>query len=69
MEMVRKIILKRVDGAYCDVWFKPVKSIRAAARFNDMDEYNSFLTGHYRPNNPELYKPQYIKVTYEEVDE
>lgn len=68
METVERFILKRIDGAYCNLKFETVKNMRSAARFNSMEEYNQFMTGYYRPDKPELYFPQPIKVTYEEVE-
>lgn len=66
MENVTKVIVKRSDGAFVDLHYQPVTSIRKAARFNTIEDYNTFLTGHYAPKNPEDYKPQLISITYEE---
>lgn len=69
METVTKVIVKRTDGEFVNLHYRPVESMRAAARFNNLEEYNTFLTGHFAPKNPEDYKPQLIKITYEECME
>lgn len=69
MEVKRRIIMKRVDGVPVNLHYEPVKSISAAARFHDIDEYNNFINGYYRPANAEMYKPQAIQITYEELEE
>lgn len=69
MENVTKVIVKRSDGVYVDLHYRPVASLRTAARFNTMEDYNTFLTGHFAPKNPEDYKPQLISITYEELSD
>jgi hypothetical protein len=69
MENVTKVIVKRIDGVYVDLHYQPVKSLRTAARFNTIEEYNTFLTGHFAPKNPDDYKPQLISITYQELIE
>lgn len=68
MEIVTKVIVMRLDGAYVDLHYQPVKSIRSAARFNNLEEYTAFITGHFAPKNPENYRPQLMKITYEEME-
>lgn len=69
METITKVIVKRIDGAFVDLHYQPVTSIRKAARFNSIEDYNTFLTGHYAPKNPNDFKPQVIQITYQEVEE
>lgn len=69
METVRRIIIKRTDGAYCNLKFEPVKSMRAAARFHDVEDYEGFMAGYYKPPNPDDYTPQEIEITYREVEQ
>lgn len=69
METKRRIIIKRIDGVPVNLKFEPVKSLSAAARFNDIDEYNDFINGYYRPSNADMYKPHKIRITYEEEED
>lgn len=67
-ETKTRIIMKRVDGVPVNLHYEPVRSLSAAARFNDIDEYNAFINGYYKPSDDSMYKPQTIRITYEEVD-
>lgn len=69
METALRIIVKRNDNVFVNLRYEPVDSIRKAARFTCMEDYNTFLTGHYAPKNPEIYSPQLLKITYEEVND
>jgi len=69
MEVKRRIIIKRTDGVPVNLHYEPVKTISAAGRFNDIEAYNTFIHGYYGPTNTELYKPQKIKITYEEEED
>jgi len=66
MEIVKKFVIRRADGAYVDIKFERVKTIRQAARFSTIEEYDKFMNGYYRPADPDKYYPQAITVTYEE---
>ena len=68
METALRIIVKRNDNVFVNLRYEPVDSIRKAARFNSMEDYNTFLTGHYAPKNPEIYSPQFLRITYEECE-
>ena len=68
METALRIIVKRNDNVFVNLRYEPVDSIRKAARFTCMEDYNTFLTGHYAPKNPEIYQPQFIRICYEECD-
>ena len=68
METALRIIVKRNDGVYVNLHYEPVKTLRTAARFTCMEDYNTFLTGHYAPKNPEIYSPQFLRITYEECE-
>ena len=65
METKQRIIITRVDGVPVNLRFEPVKSLSQAARFHDIDEYESFMNGYYKPDKPELYKPGKLRITYE----
>lgn len=66
MEIVKRFVIRRADGAYVDIKFDTVKTMRQAARFGTIEEYNTFMNGYYRPADPDKYYPQPITVTYEE---
>lgn len=63
-----RVILKRIDGVPVNIRYEPVKSLSQAVRFHNLDEVTAFLTGYYKPTDASLYKPQYIKITYEECN-
>jgi hypothetical protein len=65
METKRRIIIQRIDGEFVNLHFQPVKTISAAARFNNIDEYDQFMNGFYGPHDPSLYRPATLKITYE----
>jgi hypothetical protein len=69
MESKVRVVIRRTDGVYVNLKFEPVKNLSGAARFYDIDEYEHFMQGHYKPPDASLYKPQRIKITYEEVNE
>lgn len=68
METKTRIIMKRIDGVPVNLRYEPVKSLAAAARFHDVEEYDAFISGYYGPPDMALYKPQPIRITYEEVE-
>ncbi|MBB6731917.1 hypothetical protein [Cohnella zeiphila] len=67
MENKRRIILQRVDGAFVNLKLEPVNNPSAAARFNDISAYESFIYGFYGPSDPSMYKPVYLSITYEVI--
>lgn len=69
METKRRVILKRRDGMFMNLFFEPVRTVSQAARFNDLESFHSFLHGVYAPSDPSLYYPQMIEITYREVDD
>ncbi|MFD0673958.1 hypothetical protein [Cohnella sp. GCM10027633] len=69
MEIKRRIIIKHIDGTPVNLRYEPVRSLSTAARFNDIEEYNAFITGYYKPLDATQYKPQPIKITYEVIDD
>lgn len=69
METYTSYIVKRSDGAMVNVHFEPVKTIRSALRFYNEEDFQTFINGYYKPENPEDYYLQAIKTTYEEVTE
>jgi hypothetical protein len=66
MEVIRRHILKRIDGARVDAWYQPVRDIRKAFRLTP-DEFEGLMTGHHRPPDRTQYYLQEIEVTYREV--
>lgn len=68
MEIVRRHILKRIDGVPVNIHFEPVKSISKALRV-DEDLFHTLMTGHYKPDNPKDFYMQEIEITYREVTE
>lgn len=69
METHISYVVKHIDGYMVNVRFQSVESIRFALRFNHVEDFNNFMIGHYKPDNPEKYYLQPIKTTYEEVTE
>lgn len=69
MEIKRRYIIMRIDGVPVNLKYEPVKSLSSAARFGDLDEYNAFITGFYKPIDASQYKPQEIEIIYREVTE
>lgn len=61
--------MKRRDGVPVNIKYEPAKSLSQAARFRDMDEYTAFITGYYKPPDASLYMPQWIEISYMEVEE
>jgi hypothetical protein len=68
MEVYNHIIIKRSDGVPVNLHYEPVQKLRRAARFNAIEDYERFITGYYKPPDAALYKPQLIRITYEELD-
>lgn len=68
-EVKKRFVLRRIDGVYVNLRYEPVKSLSKAARFMDVEEYERFITGYYKPSDPSLYKLQAIRITYQEDDE
>lgn len=68
MEVKRRIIIKRIDGVPVNARYEPVKSLSQAARFNDIDEYNAFITGFYKPTDATQFFPQEIEISYREIE-
>lgn len=66
MEAKRRFVIKRVDGKYMNFKFEPV-SMPSAARFSSIEDYHAFMCSYYAPDNPSLYVPQEIEITYQEV--
>lgn len=69
MEIKHRIIMKHIDGHPVTIRYEPAKSLSSAVRFMDIEEYNNFITGYYKPPDASVYKPQRIRITYEEVIE
>jgi len=69
MEVKRRIIMKRIDGVPVNLHYSPVESLSAAARFKNIEEYNNFINGYYKPSDASQYKPQKIRITYEEEED
>lgn len=63
------IVKRHSDGAMVTLRLEPAKDIRAALRFNHVEDYQTFINGHYGPADPTDYYLQPIKITYEEVRE
>jgi hypothetical protein len=68
MEVVRRHILKRVDGVPVNVRFEPVHSISRALRV-DKELFDTLMNGHFKPDRPEDYYMQEIEISYKEVTE
>lgn len=67
MEVVRRHILKRVDGVPVNVRFEPVHSISRALRV-DKELFYTLMNGHFKPDRPEDYYMQEIEISYREVE-
>lgn len=63
------IVKRRSDGAMVTLRLEIAKNIKSAVRFNHVEDYETFINGHYGPADPSDYYLQPIKVTYEEVSE
>jgi hypothetical protein len=68
METYTSFVVKRTDGAMVNIRYEPVKTIRSALRFNNEEDFQTFITGYYKPDNPEEYYLQPIKTSYEEIE-
>lgn len=68
METFTRYIIKRTDGAYINLRWDPVKSIRAAARFETVEDFERFLNSFYAPADPSIYYAQPITIIYQEED-
>ena len=64
-----RVVIRRTDGVYVNLKYEPVKDLSRAARFMDIDEYEHFINGYYKPPDKSMYKPQKIRIQYEEVME
>lgn len=69
MEIKERIVIRRLDGIYVNLKYEPVKDLSRAARFMDVEEYEHFINGYYKPPDKSMYKPQKIRIQYEEVTE
>lgn len=61
------IVKRHSDGAMVTLRLELAKDIKSALRFNKEEDYQTFINGHYGPEDPADYYLQPIKVTYEEV--
>lgn len=61
------IVKRRSDGAMITLRLEIAKDIRAALRFNHVEDYETFINGHYGPEDPTDYYLQPILITYQEV--
>jgi len=68
-EVKHRIIVVRTDGVPVNLHYEPVKTISAAARFNDMEGYETFMTGHFKPPDRSIYEPKRLRITYELEDD
>lgn len=68
MEVVRRHILKRIDGVPVDIRYNPVREISRAVRLTP-ELFEQLMTGHFKPEDREQYYLQEIEVTYREVTE
>ena len=69
MEIKHRIIMKHIDGHPVNVRYEPAKSLSSAVRFMDIEEYEAFINGYYKPPDASQYMPQKIRITYEEESE
>jgi hypothetical protein len=63
------IVKRRSDGVMVTLRLEIAKDIKSALRFNRVEDYETFINGHYGPEDPTDYYLQPIKVTYEEVQD
>ena len=61
------IVKRRSDGVIVNIHLQPAKDIRSALRFKHQEDYETFIYGHYGPEDTEDYYLQPITITYEEV--
>lgn len=61
------IVKRRSDGAIVNLHLQPAKDIRSALRFSRIEDYETFIYGHYGPEDPEDYYLQPIEIFYREV--
>ena len=64
-----RVVMRRTDGVYVNIKYEPVEDLSRAARFMDMEEYEHFINGYYKPPDKSMYMPQKIRIQYEEVKE
>lgn len=64
-----RVVIRRTDGVYVNIKYEPVKDLSRAARFMDIEDYETFINGYYKPPDASQYMAQKIKITYEEVTE
>ena len=69
VEIKIRVIMKHIDGHPVNNRYEPVKSLSAAARFPTIEDYQTFITGHYRPPDASQYEPKMIEITYRELEE
>lgn len=68
METVHAYAVRHKDGAYVNIRWEPVKSIKYALRAGNPEDLNTILNGHYKPEHPEDYYLQPIEISYKEVE-
>lgn len=68
METKIRYALRRIDGAYCNLHYEPVKDLTRAARWTDIDSFEQFIKGYYKPPDASIYYPQMIEITYRELE-
>jgi hypothetical protein len=66
---ISNIVKRHSDGAMVTLRLEPAKDMRSAARFKNKEDYETFIKGHYGPDDPTDYYLQPIKITYEEATE
>lgn len=69
MESKVRYALRRIDGVYVNIKYEPVRDLSRAARFVDIEDYEQFINGYYKPPDASQYVPQKIRISYEEVTE
>lgn len=62
------IVKRRSDGVMVTVRLEIAKDIKSALRFNHVEDYETFINGHYGPSDVTDYYLQPIRIMYEEVD-
>jgi hypothetical protein len=67
METKIRIIMKHIDGTPVTARYTPSKGLSDAARFPTIEDYQTYITGHYKPPDASQYMPQKIRITYEEM--
>lgn len=65
----RYVIQHRLDGYFLNVLGEKTHDFMKATRWHDEYEINDYLTGRYKPENPDHYRAVPVIVTYELEDE